>query len=88
MQTLERFVDIDAPLDTAFAFFTDIRNHKRLSPPHSQEELVDPGDIPLKLGTTVRLRGKYGGHPLAARLAHYRLRAARTAPRRPRLLPR
>ena len=73
MQTLERSVDIDASLETAFAFFTDIRNHKRLSPPHSQEELVDAGDIPLKLGTTVRLRGKYGGihWPLASRITAF-----------------
>jgi ligand-binding SRPBCC domain-containing protein len=73
MQTLERSVEIDVPLETAFAFFTDIRNHKRLSPPHSQEELIDPGDIPLKLGTTVRLRGKYGGirWPLASRITAF-----------------
>ena len=73
MQTLERSVDIETPLTTAFAFFTDIRNHKRLSPPHSQEELIDPGDIPLKLGTTVRLRGKYGGirWPLASRITAF-----------------
>ena len=61
MQTLERSITIDAPLETVFAFFTDIRNHQRLSPPHTQEELVDPGDIPLKLGTIVRLRARYGG---------------------------
>jgi ligand-binding SRPBCC domain-containing protein len=73
VQTLERSVEIDVPLETAFAFFTDIRNHKRLSPSHSQEELVDPGDIPLKLGTTVRLRGKYGGirWPLASRITAF-----------------
>ena len=61
MQTLERSIIIDAPLETVFAFFIDIRNHKRLAPPHTQEELVDPGDIPLRLGTTVRLRARYVG---------------------------
>ncbi len=73
MQTLERLVDIDVSLTDAFAFFTDIRNHKRLSPPHSHEELIDAGDIPLRLGTTVRLRGKYGGiyWPLASRITAF-----------------
>lgn len=70
MQILERSVEIDAPLETVFAFLADIRNHARLSPPQSQEELVDAGDVPLKLGTTVRLRGRYGGirWPLASRI--------------------
>jgi ligand-binding SRPBCC domain-containing protein len=61
MPQIERAIEIDAPLARVFAFVIDIRNHSRLAPPHTQEQLLDPGAIPLRLGAVVRLRARYGG---------------------------
>lgn len=61
MPQIERIIEIRASLETVFAFVTDIRNHGRTVPPETQEQLLDAGDIPLRLGTLVRLRARYGG---------------------------
>jgi ligand-binding SRPBCC domain-containing protein len=61
MPQIERTVEIHAPIERVFAFITDIRNHARVSPPETREELLEAGDIPMRLGTTVRLRARYGG---------------------------
>jgi ligand-binding SRPBCC domain-containing protein len=61
MPQIERTVEIHAPLERVFTFVTDIRNHRRVAPPQTQEQLLDAGDIPLRLGTVVRLRARYGG---------------------------
>ena len=61
MKQIEQTIEIAAPLETVFALFADIRNHTRLSPPETRERLLDPGDIPMRLGTVVTLQGKYGG---------------------------
>jgi len=61
MPQIERTVEIDAPLERVFAFVTDIRNHNRVVPPQTQEQLLGAGEIPLRLDTVVRLRARYGG---------------------------
>lgn len=61
MPQIERTVEVHAPLGRVFAFVTDIRNHSRVAPPETQEELLDAGDTPLRVGTIVRLRARYGG---------------------------
>jgi len=61
MPTTERTVEIHAPLERVFAFVTDMRNHRLVVPPETQEQLVDAGNIPMRLGTVVRLRARYGG---------------------------
>jgi ligand-binding SRPBCC domain-containing protein len=61
MPQIERTVEIHAPLEQVFAFVTDIRNHRRVVPPQTQEQLLDAGEMPLRLGTVIRLRARYGG---------------------------
>jgi len=61
MTQIERTVEIDAPLERVFAFVIDIRNHRRIVPAQTQEQLLNAGEIPLRLGTVVRLRARYGG---------------------------
>jgi ligand-binding SRPBCC domain-containing protein len=61
MPQIERAVDIRAPLERVFAFLSDVRNHGRIAPPETREQLVDAGDIPLRLGTQVTFRACYGG---------------------------
>jgi ligand-binding SRPBCC domain-containing protein len=58
---IERSVEIDAPLERVFAFVIDIRNHRRVVPPETQEHLLDAGDGPMRVGVVVRLRARYGG---------------------------
>ncbi len=61
MPTIERTVEIDVPLERVFAFVTDMRNHRLVVPPQTQEQLLDAGDNPMHVGTVVRLRARYGG---------------------------
>ncbi len=61
MPTVEKSVEIHASIEEVFAFIADINNHKCVSPPQTQEELVDAGDYPMRVGTVVTLRAKYGG---------------------------
>lgn len=61
MPQIERTVEIHAPLEQVFAFVTDVRNHPRVVPPRTQEQVLDTGDIPLRLDTVVRFRARYGG---------------------------
>jgi ligand-binding SRPBCC domain-containing protein len=61
MPQIERAITIAAPLPQVFAFLTDIRNHPRLTPPETQEQLLDAGGMPLCLGTEVTFCARYGG---------------------------
>jgi ligand-binding SRPBCC domain-containing protein len=61
MPQTERTVEIYAPIQRVFDFVADIRNHRLVVPPETQEQLLDGGDGPLQLGTVVRLRACYGG---------------------------
>ena len=61
MPTLEQSVEIDADLEEVYAFIADIKNHKKVSPPQTEEELIDAGDYPMRVGSVVTLRAKYGG---------------------------
>jgi len=61
MPHIERAVEIHAPIERVFAFITDIRNHPRVVPPQTQEQLLDAGEMPMRLGVVVRLRARYGG---------------------------
>lgn len=61
MPQIERSIEIDAPIERVFAFVADIRNHRSVVPPQTQEQLLDAGDLPMRLGTTVSMRARYGG---------------------------
>ena len=61
MPQIERTVEIHAPIQRVFAFVADIRNHRLVVPPHTREQLLSGGDSPLRVGTVVRLRARYGG---------------------------
>jgi len=61
MPQIERTVEIAAPLEAVFAFVTDITNHNRVAPPETQEELLDAGIVPMRSGTVVKFRARYGG---------------------------
>jgi ligand-binding SRPBCC domain-containing protein len=58
---IERTINIAAPLSAVFTFCADIRNHGRIAPPQTREQLLDPGDIPLQVGSVVKFRARYGG---------------------------
>lgn len=73
MQQIERTVEIHATIEQVFAFVTDIRNHSLVAPPETQEQLLDPGDVPLRLDSVVRMRARYGGirWTLATRITEF-----------------
>ena len=61
MPQIERTIEIHAPIERVFDFITDIRNHSRVAPPETQEQLLDAGDFPMRVGTVVRMHARYGG---------------------------
>ncbi len=61
MPVIERTIEINAPIDRVFEFITDISNHPRVSPPETNERIIDAGEVPMRLGTVVKLRARYGG---------------------------
>ena len=61
MPQIERSVEIHASIERVFAFVTDLRNHRRVVPPQTQEQLLDAGDGPMRVGSVVRMRARYGG---------------------------
>ena len=73
MPRIERSIEIAAPIERVFAFVTDIRNHRRVAPPQTREQLLDAGDSPMRAGTIVRMRARYGGVPwtLAAQITAF-----------------
>lgn len=73
MRQIERSIEIHASFRDTFDFVTDVRNHGRVVPADTHEELVDAGDIPLKLGTAVRFKARYGGiaWSLASRISAF-----------------
>lgn len=61
MPQIERTIEIATPLPTVFAFATDIRNHGRIAPPETHEQLLYTDAVPLRLGTVVTFRARYAG---------------------------
>jgi ligand-binding SRPBCC domain-containing protein len=54
MPIFERSIDIDAPLETVFAFHLDTRNVPRITPPTQQVTQIE-GTFPLVLGAEVQM---------------------------------
>ena len=73
MRVIGRTIEIDAPIDRVFAFVTDIRNHPSVVPPETREQVLDCGDGPMRVGTIVCLRARYGGitWSLSSRIAAF-----------------
>ncbi len=56
MAHLRQSIQIAVPIDEAFAFHADPRNIERLATPPARAHLLPPFDVPLRLGSIVRLR--------------------------------
>jgi ligand-binding SRPBCC domain-containing protein len=62
MEYLKTSVSLKAPLDTLFDFFLDPNNLKRISPPSLGIQIA-AADVPLRVGSRVRLRMRMGLFP-------------------------
>jgi ligand-binding SRPBCC domain-containing protein len=56
MARLIRSIHIAAPPEAVFAFHADPRNIERVAAPPARGQLLPPYDVPLHLGSVVRLR--------------------------------
>jgi ligand-binding SRPBCC domain-containing protein len=56
MARLQRSILIAAPAATVFDFHADPRNIERVATPPAQAQLLPPYEVPLHLGSVVRLR--------------------------------
>lgn len=55
---------IDRPLEQVFAFFSDVRNLTRITPPWLDFRVVTPDPIEMRVGTIIDFRLKLHGIPL------------------------
>ncbi len=64
---------IDRPPEAVWAFHTNLSNHRRISPPEQDEQVVEGLDAPLDLGARVVFRARHGGlfHTLEAEIAEW-----------------
>ncbi len=62
--TFEQECLIPAPLDRAFAFFSDATNLARITPPQLGLRVLTPTPIPMKAGTEITYRIRVRGIPL------------------------
>jgi ligand-binding SRPBCC domain-containing protein len=65
MPTYEFTCEVDAPLETVWAFHDTIDTLFRLTPPHTKARLDGPA-VPMRTGVVYRLRMKRWGIPLPA----------------------
>jgi ligand-binding SRPBCC domain-containing protein len=64
---------IDRPPEAVFEFHANLKNHPRINPPESREEVVSPLDTELALGVHLSFRTRYSGlwHPLESEVVEW-----------------
>jgi ligand-binding SRPBCC domain-containing protein len=56
MTHFRRSIQIAAPVQAVFAFHLDPRNMTRIASPPTRVQLLEPYEVPLRLGSVVRVR--------------------------------
>ena len=64
MHVLRCSVDLAAPLDAVFGFFSDARNLEILTPPWLRFQLVTEAEVPMARGAQIDYRLRLRGLPL------------------------